>query len=76
VESALPFLLDLKVFGISTYKKLLRGTPDDGHQDLREATKSGERDTCGQKQIPRPKFGLVMTAGDSEDAGLKTPALR
>ena len=26
-ESALPFLLDLKVFGISTYKKLFQGHP-------------------------------------------------
>jgi hypothetical protein len=160
-ESALPFLLDLKVFGISTYKNILRGAPRHeskpetweccrakrdcssgraGHdfvparpealvlrggrlvacasplecaltqkggggyrrkcllcekathrmrfsrsngQELLGATKSGERNTCGQKQIPRASaLGMTTFRGgrvcrdcsqSREDARLKTP---
>jgi len=52
-----------KSLRIRTYTKTGEGVPPrcHRHQDIRGATKSGERDTCGQKQLPRPKFGLVMT---------------
>jgi hypothetical protein len=53
-----------KSLRIRTYTKTGEGVPPrcHRHQDIRGATKSGERNTCGQKQIPRAKCALVMTA--------------
>jgi hypothetical protein len=64
-----------KSLRIRTYTKTGEGVPPrcHRHQDIRGATKSGERNTCGQKQIPRPKCALVMTIEDTSRAPKQGP---